>query len=74
MSQVIVQSNIGCEDGCRHGEQEGRIDIFFANFIVEKDKSIVKFSFWDLLVLQPTARSALESRNIDDHFLDSTVT
>ena len=51
-SQVIVQSKIRRDVGRCHGEQEGRIDVgFFANFIVGKDKSMVKFSFLGVLAL-----------------------
>ena len=51
-SQIIVQSKIGREVGRCHGEQEGRIDVgFFANFIVGKDKLMVKVSFLRVLAL-----------------------
>ena len=53
-SQVIARSKIGRDVGRCHGEQEGRIDVgFFANFIVGKDKSMVKFSFWGTCPLSP---------------------
>ena len=51
-SQINAQSKIGCDVGRSHGEQEGRIDVgFFANFIVGKDRSMVKFSFLGVLAL-----------------------
>ena len=52
MSQVIAQSKISHDFGRCHGEQDGRIDVeVFANFIVGKDKSMVKFSFRGVLAL-----------------------
>ena len=51
-SQVIAQLEIGRDVGSCHSEQEGRIVVgFFANFIVRKDKSMVKFSFSGVLAL-----------------------
>ena len=52
MSQVIPQSRNSHGVGRRHGEQERRIDVgFFANFIVEKDQSMVKISLLGVLAL-----------------------
>ena len=47
-----MQSKIGHYVRCSHREQEGRTDVgFFADFIVGKDKSMVKFSFLGALAL-----------------------
>ena len=48
-SQVIAESKIGSDVGRCHGKQEGRIDGFLANFMV--DKSIVPFSFLGVIAL-----------------------